>query len=272
MATRYYFSDETAMIKKHFFLSLAYLTISTLTLLTGSNAWAEDTATPNNAGLERQEIRAQLSPRQYTTLAAEIGARISQLPLREGAIFKRGDLLVRFDCTMQQALLNKARAELTAAGYTYAANQRLASLGSVGNVELNLSEAAQQKARAEVGAQQAVLDKCSITAPFSGRIAEQKVREQQYVQPGQALLEILDDSVLELEFLVPSLWLGWIKPGLTFDVEIDETARRYTAKFTRIGARIDPVSQSIKVVAVIDGTHPELLSGMSGRVYLTSQQ
>lgn len=240
-----------------------------LGLLLGSYQYAAAETPAASAGLERQAIRAQLSPRQFTTLAAEIGARISQLPLREGATFKKGELLVRFDCTMQQALLNKARAELSAAGHTYTANQRLAALGSVGNVELSLSEAAQQKARAEVGAQQAVLDKCAITAPFSGRIAEQKVREQQFVQPGQALLEIIDDSVLELEFLVPSLWLSWIKPGLGFEVEIDETGRRYPATFTRIGARIDPVSQSIKVVAVIDGSHPELLSGMSGRVTLT---
>lgn len=224
---------------------------------------------PARAGFERQEIRAQLLPRQYTTLAAEIGAKVNRLPVPEGGAFKAGQPLVKFDCTVQQAMLQKARAELNAAEATDKANQRLAQLNSVGQLEVDLGHAGRQKAAAEVGAQQAVLGKCSINAPFAGRVAEQKVREQQFVQPGQPLLEIIDDSVLELEFLVPSAWLVWLRTGQTFEVEIDETGKRYPARFERIGARVDPVSQSVKVAAAIDGHFSELISGMSGRVLVT---
>ena len=217
-------------------------------------------------GIERQEIRAQLLPRRFTTIAAEIGAKINRLPIPEGGNFKTGQLLIGFDCSMPQAMLQKARAELSAAQQTYTANQRLAELNSIGNVELDVSRANMAKATAEVGAQQAVLAKCTISAPFAGRVAEQKVREQQYVQPGQAMLDILDDSVLELEFLVPSSWLSWLKVGQGFQVHIDETKKTYPAKFIRIGARVDPVSQSVKVAAAIDGKFPELIAGMSGKV------
>jgi RND family efflux transporter MFP subunit len=218
---------------------------------------------------ERQEIRAQLLPRRYTTIAAEIGAKVSRLPVPEGSAFRAGQLLVSFDCTLQQAQLRKAQADLDGAGQTLKSNQRLAELNSVGQLELDLSQSAVNKARAEVGAHQAVLSKCSASAPFAGRVAEQKIREQQYAQPGQALLDIIDDSVLELEFLVPSRWLSWLKVGGKFDVQIDETDKSYPAKFIRIGARVDPVSQSVKVAAAIDGKFPELIAGMSGRVQAT---
>lgn len=223
-----------------------------------------------SAGIERQEIRAQLLPRQYTTVAAEIGAKINRLPVPESGAFKAGQQLVGFDCSLQQALLQKARAEQSAAQHTDTANKRLAELNSIGQLEADLGRAALEKARAEVGAQQAVLAKCSILAPFAGRVAEQKVREQQFVQPGQPLLDIIDDSVLELEFLVPSAWLGWLKADQAFEVAIDETARRYPARLTRIGARVDPVSQSVKVAAAVDGRFPELIAGMSGRVLLAA--
>lgn len=241
-----------------------------ITMLFGGLAWAADrsptaSAAPN-PGLQRQEIRAQLMPRRFTTIAAEIGAKINRLPVQEGSAFKAGQLLVGFDCSMQSAILNKARAELGAAQQTHASNTRLFELNSVGKLELDVSAANVSKATAEVGAQQAVLGKCTIAAPFSGRVAEQKAREQQFVQPGQALLDIIDDSVLELEFLVPSSWLSWLKKGSAFQVEIDETRKSYPARFIRIGARVDPVSQSIKVTAAIDGHFPELISGMSGRV------
>lgn len=222
----------------------------------------------SNAALDKREIRAQLAPRHYTTLAAEIGAKINRLPVPEGASFKAGQTLIQFDCALQQAQLNKARAALGASDKTWQANRRLAELNSVGKVELDVSEAEVQKARAEVAANAAVLGKCSVTAPFAGRVAEQKVREQQYVQPGQALLDILDDSALELEFIVPSKWLAWLRPNYSFQVAIDETGKTYPAKIQRIGARVDPVSQSVKLSAVIDGKYSELIAGMSGKVLM----
>lgn len=230
---------------------------------------AAPTAAPvAKTAIERQEIRAQLMPRRYTTIAAEIGAKINRLPVAEGGAFHAGSVLVSFDCSLQQAQMQKAQADLDGAEQTHKTNQRLAQLNSVGQLEVDLSKSAEAKARAEVGANRAVLGKCSIAAPFGGRVAEQKVREQQYVQPGQALLDILDDSVLELEFLVPSRWLAWLRAGSKFEVQIDETRKRYPAKFIRIGARVDPVSQSVKVAATIDGKFPELIAGMSGRVQI----
>jgi len=218
--------------------------------------------------LEKQDIRAQLSPRRFTTIAAEIGAKVNRVAVAEGGAFRAGQVLVAFDCSLQKAQLQKAKAVLGAAERTYGANKRLEELRSVGKVELEASEAEVGKARAEVAATSVLLSKCAVSAPFSGRVAEQKVREQQYVQPGQALLEIIDDSVLELEFLVPSRWLAWVKPGYAFQVRIDETGKSYPAKVQRIGARVDPVSQSVKLSATIDGRFPELIAGMSGRVAL----
>lgn len=224
---------------------------------------------PANA-LDKREIRAQLMPRRYTTLAAEIGAKVSRIGAAEGARFRAGETLVGFDCTLQQAQLNKAKAALIGAEKVWNANRRLSELNAVGKVELEVSEAEVAKAKAEVASNAAVIGKCTLAAPFAGRVAEQKVREQQYVQPGQALLEIIDDSVLELEFIVPSKWLAFLKPGYGFQVAIDETGKSYPAKVQRIGAKVDPVSQSIKLSAAIDGKFNELIAGMSGRVTISA--
>jgi RND family efflux transporter MFP subunit len=254
---------------------LSLSTLLTALLMAASHVEAADafrpavSAPPAVAALDRREIRAQLSPLRHTTLAAEIGAKINRLPVPEGGRFRAGETLIVFDCSLQQAQLNKARAALAAAEKVWKANQRLNELNSVGKVELDISEAEVAKARAEVAAGSALISKCTVTAPFSGRTADQKVREQQYVQPGQELLEILDDSALELEFIVPSKWLAWLKPGQRFQVVIDETGKTYAAKVQRIGARVDPVSQSIKLSAVIDGKFNELIAGMSGKVQMT---
>jgi membrane fusion protein, multidrug efflux system len=235
----------------------------------GASAAKPATVPPASApAVARYDIRAQLMPRRYTTVAAEIGAKIAAMPVSEGGAFKPGQILVQFDCALQKAQLDKAEAELEGAEQTLKSNLRLEELNSVGQLELDLSKSAVNKAKADVNANKAVLTKCQVLAPFAGRIAEQKVREQQYVQPGQAMLDILDDSSLELEFLIPSVWMRWLKIGSAFEVQIDETRKTYPARFTRLGARVDPVSQSIKVAASIQGRFPELMAGMSGKVLI----
>lgn len=221
-------------------------------------------ASPLEAG---PEVRAQLSPRRFTTVAAEIGARVQRVPM-EGASFKAGQPLVSFDCSLQQAQLSRARVALEVATKQQATQTRLHELNATGRQELEQAEGEVAKQRAEVAQMQVLLSKCTIAAPFSGRVAEQKVREQQYVQAGQAMLEIIDDSVLEVEFIMPSRWLAQVRAGAPVQIAVDETGRTYPARVQRVGARVDPVSQSVKVVAAIDGRPAELMAGMSGRLVI----
>ena len=108
-------------------------------------------ATTTNLALENREIRAQLMPRRYTTLAAEIGAKVKRLPVQEGGSFRAGANLVVLDCSIQEAQHNKAKAALYAAEQTWNANKRLNEMNSVGKVELQISEAEVAKAAAEPG-------------------------------------------------------------------------------------------------------------------------
>ena len=213
-----------------------------------------------------EPIRAQVVARHSAVLAAEISAKVDKLPVPEGGAFHAGDTLVAFDSSLQQAQLERARAVLAAAETTATANQRLLALHSIGQVELDLSLTEVEKAKAELAYADAMLAKCRIVAPFSGRIAEARVHEQEFVQPGQALLEIIDDAVPEVDFIAPSKWLAWLKPGLAVQVHIDDTGRSYAAAIERVGAKADPVSQSVKVVAALRQPHAELIPGMSGTV------
>ena len=223
---------------------------------------------PSTPGLDRFEIRAQLAARRYTTLAPEIGARISRISVREGESFAAGQELISLDCSLHAAQRDRARAVLASAENTHTGNQLLAEHKAIGNVELRTSAIEVDKARAELDFSNTTLSKCGILAPYSGRVAEQKSREGQYLQPGQPVLEIIDDGALELDFIVPSKWLAWLRPEHKFRVYIDDTHKSYPARVQRIGARVDPVIQSVKVSAVIDGSFKELIAGMSGRVEL----
>ncbi len=209
-------------------------------------------------------IRVQFLSRNEVVISSEISAKIAYLPLREGDYFSSGQRLVGFDCALFQAQLNKAMATQEAIQQTLVINRRLAELNSIGALELQQSEGRAKEVDAEVAFMQVTVNKCGIAAPFSGRIAKRLVANHQYVTPGTPLLGLIDAGELEVQLIVPSRWLVWLKSGSALNVQVDELGSTISAKVIRIGAKIDPVSQSIGVTAVTDAGVKSLRAGMSG--------
>lgn len=124
-------------------------------------------------------------------------------------------------------------------------------------------------AQADVEYLQETLKRCEVRAPYSGSIGDQLVRAQEFIQAGTPMIEILDDSALQLEFIAPSRWLSWLTPGLELEVGLDDTGKVYKARLEYTAAKVDAMSQSVKAVAIIDGQFAELKPGMSGRIRIT---
>lgn len=216
--------------------------------------------------LDQAELRAQLTPVRYATLSAEMAGRIDQFPVREGSRVEKGDLLLSFDCGLQRAQLKKAQAQLDSARNQLEGSERMAELKAIGQVDLVNAQIDVRLARADIEYLQETLKRCEIRAPYAGAIGDQLVRPQEFIEAGTQLLEIIDDSALQLEFIAPSRWLTWLQPGLQFEVGLDDTGEVYNARLEYTAAKVDPMSQSVKAVAVIDGKHSELKPGMSGRI------
>ena len=235
-----------------------------LVALAAAPAWAAP-ATPGPMSTDAEgRIRVQFTARQQTVLSAEVAARIASLPFREGDAFKAGQSLATFDCALYRAQLNKAEASAEGARQTLKVNRRLAELNSMGTLEVEQAAARQKEAEAEAAAMRVTVSKCSLPAPFAGRVARLSAEAHQFVQPGKPILEVIDNHKLEIQMIAPSKWLAWLKKGGHFSVKVDELDKNYPSHVIRLGARIDPVSQSISVVGEVDGEHAELLPGMSG--------
>jgi RND family efflux transporter MFP subunit len=209
-------------------------------------------------------IRIQLVPRDQVDLSSEIAAKIASLPFRDGDSFNAGQTLVSLDCALYTAQLRKAQAEADAARELWQVDQRLAQLHSVGELEVVQADAKMKASAAEVAYVQATVNKCSISAPFDGRVLKRTSAPQQFAEAGKPLLTIVDTSHLELKMIVPSKWLPELKRGHPLTVQIAEVGKSYPARIARIGARVDPVTQTVDVTAALTGNVPELLPGMSG--------
>lgn len=212
------------------------------------------------------EIRALIKPLHEAVLSNELAAKVTKINVSEGGRFKKGELLVKFDCKRYKAELAAARAEYRARDKVHKNNQELAQLNAVGKLELDVSKAQSRKALAEFNVVNARKQSCTIMAPWNGRVVEIKANEHEVIAPGQEIMSILDDSSLKIEMIVPSRWLSWLKAGAAQTMKIDETQKEYAINIVRLGARVDPVSQTIRVIAGFSEKVQDILAGMSGTV------
>lgn len=222
-----------------------------------------DSKLPSSAA-ELSTIRGVVKATAQATLASQVQGRISQVAFKEGQRFKKGELLVALDCTKYQAELESAQAEHRAKQKINENSIRLSEHQAIGQLELEVSEAEAEKALAAVKAAQVSVDGCTVVAPFPGRVVKTIVNEHENVFPNDPLISLLDDSVLEIELILPSKALAWIKIGASFKYVVDETGRRYGAVVQDIGANVDPASQTVKVIGRFRAKPEHVLAGMSG--------
>ncbi len=224
-------------------------------------------ATAQAADEGREGIRVLLAPTLESSLSSQVAGRIARLDASLGSRFAKGDTLVLLDCAEQQARLRMAQAELAAAREGHQAKLRLKALQQAGEVEVALAASEYERTRAQVALYQAQVAQCSIQAPFAGRVVRLAIKPYEGVSPGQPLLEIVSSDAPKLRLNVPAHWSTWLEPGSAFEVDVDETGRRYPAKVSAINGRIDAVSQTLELEALLEGRHPELLPGMSGTAH-----
>lgn len=216
-------------------------------------------------------IRGILRSLNESTIATELAARITGLPFKESQRFAKGDLLIEFECDKHRADLKAATAEFRGHKIAYENSRNLQSLRAAGGLDVALAQAQADKAAAAVEAAEVRVKQCTILAPYDGRIVDLLTHAHDMSAPNAPLMRIIDDQNLEIDLIVPSHALKWLKEGAAFAFQVDETGATVAAKVLRIGAAVDPVSQTVKLSGAMTGPAAGILPGMSGTAVFNRQ-
>ena len=218
------------------------------------------------AKAEVRESRALVVASQEAILSSELAARIENIAVKEMQRFKEGDLLIQFDCSLYEAQKDVVSANANSALIKLKSDEQMLQMRSIGKYELELSISEYEKAKSELRIAELNVDRCQIKAPFDGAVEEVVVNTFETIQPQVELMKIIQTDILELEMVVSSEWISWLKIGHPIKVYIDEIQKEFNATISGIGANVDAVSQTIQLKGTITDTSPALLPGMSGRV------
>lgn len=216
------------------------------------------------AGPSETPVRGLVRALTQAMISTEFTSPVATIGFKEGERFKRGDVLVAFDCRRQRAEFASSEAQHREMMLSFENNKLLRQSQAVGRTELDISEARAQKAAAEVEALRVRLDQCVLKAPFDGRVSELGIHELETPQPGKPYIGIIADGELEIDLIVPAAWLATVGVGTELQFAIDEDRSRHEIVVRRLGAAIDPLSQTAKLVAAFAQPAPGVMPGMSG--------
>jgi RND family efflux transporter MFP subunit len=234
-------------------------------------------------------ISGTMTPQETATLRSELSGPVVQTYAEQGQAVKRGQLLARIDDTAIRQALTAAQSSARSANLTLENAQRdaerekrLEAAGAVAprDVEatdraLAAAQAGMADAQSQLTAAQRQLDKTSFRAPFDGLVSERPVNAGDVVQPGTAIVTVVNPASMRLEGAVPAEQLGALKVGTPVLFTVNGYGgQTFTGRVDRINPTADPATRQVRVYVTIPYEKSTLVGGLfaDGRVATESRQ
>ena len=231
-------------------------------------------------------------------ISAYVPAKITRLPVEEGDMVKKGQLLLQLDDTEYRAAVNQAKAQLASAKASLEQAQlvydrkkelferKLSSKEQydMAKTELDLANARHEQAVASLDQAKYNLSKTTITSPMNGIVTSLNAEVGEIVMigtmnnPGTVIMAVSDMSEIETEVEVDETDIAEVKLGQEAEIEIDaypDTVFRgevteigHSARITGLGTQ-DQVTNFLVKVKLLDEV-PSIRPGMSASVDITT--
>lgn len=210
---------------------------------------------------------------ESVVIRPEVAGRIGRLNFKDGQSVKKGQILVIFDSTVNQAEVQQARAELGIAKANFTRNAELERQNFISVRAKDESAANVQVLDAKLALAKAKLSKLEIQAPFSGIVGMRNVSVGDYVKDGADLVNLEDISSVKVDFRVPEKYADLAQQGQAIEVLLDALPNKsFHAQVDAIDPQIDSAGRSMLLRGRIANPQGNLKPGMFARVTLTLAQ
>lgn len=120
------------------------------------------------------------------------------------------------------------------------------------------------RAQAELHALELEMEKTRVTAPFDGIVARRYVRVGQKVSVGDRLFWLTATGPLRVKFTLPERFIGRTRPGVrVLVIGPDSGATERQARIIQVSPVVDPSSNTIEILAEVEGPVGDLRPGMT---------
>lgn len=217
----------------------------------------------------RIEALGNLEPKEEVDLTLNDAGQIQKINFDDGQRVKAKQTLISLVQNEQKALVEAEMANVSEAQQQMERVNRLIIKKAVSQSEVDEAQRNLDNAKAQLRAVQSRQKDRVLYAPFSGVVGFRQVSIGAYVQPGDVVAHLVDDSEMKLEFSVPSTFLRHIKRNMPITASTDDyPGETFSGVVTSINNAVDPVTRTVSVRANIPNSDQKLLSGMFMEVSL----
>lgn len=221
---------------------------------------------------------AQAAARRETQVLAQVEGQVRQLLVQENQSVGHGSLLLALDTTDLALRVAEARADLASTEADY----RERTLFDDQIEDPAIREERDRVARAKSGTDRARLAveqrelnlaRSRVRAPFSGRVADIRVVEGQWVRPGDELFTIVDIDEVKVQVQVLESEVGFLREGRAASVSFAAfSGEIFFGVISTINPVIDRNTRTSRVTVIVPNPEGKILPGMYARVSLEARR
>ncbi len=212
-------------------------------------------------------------------LTAQLDAQVLEVPVKEGDLVKKGDLLVRCDDRLIQATIQANRDYVEANNikirdqmrqvnrYTALQNKNMGTAVDLEKSEMALADAKETLAKATLSLRQAEIDleHVKMKSPIDGIVLERLVNPGEWTKPGQLVLKL---GSLNTVLMAPKLTedkMHSVELGLPAETSFPAfPGAVFRGKVFKIDPNIDPLTRTFTAYVEINNPDLRLKPGLSG--------
>lgn len=200
---------------------------------------------------------------QSIDITAKVAETLSKIHFEDGAFVEKGELLAELTNAAEASRLAEAQASANDAHRQLTRLEELYKRNMVASTDLDVARTAVETADARLEGVMVNMDDRIVRAPFAGLLGFRSVSEGSLISPGTIITTLDDVSVIKLDFTIPEIYLADLKVGQKIEANsVVYRDQRFEGKVSVVGSRVDPVTRSVVVRAVIDNQDATLRPGM----------
>lgn len=209
------------------------------------------------------EALGTIKANETVVITADTSGKATDIFFEDGQEVHKDDILLIIDKTEEEAALRAAQAQLAEAQSSYDRATNLQKTSALSKATLQERVAQLERARAEIQAIEARIDKRVITAPFDGILGLREVSIGALIQPGDVITTIDDLSQMKVDFDVPTVFLSTLKSGMQIVGKVDAyEGQEFIGQVQTINSQIDPVTRTVKIRAIMPNPDKLLRPGL----------
>lgn len=213
-------------------------------------------------------LTGQVKSEENVLLSAESSGRVVAIPVAEGEIVRKGQVIVELNNDALRNQLQEAKAALELAKTTF---QRRASLwkDSIGSeIQYLQAKTNYESAQNRLEQLRARYQNTFIKAPVAGKVDNNQVNVGEFVAMGQPVVRIIDLANLYVEAELSEDYLKDVQQGDTVAVEIPTLDITQHQPVSFVSQYINPENRSFMVRIDLDTDNPHLMPNLLAHIKL----